>query len=235
MDTSTAQLPQNVSIPPVDAAMIGQASKLLAMCEGYAIDSAELYEAAAEDLKRVKALAKSIEEARATLKKPVLEAGRGIDAFFKTPLDWLARAEAAIKGAMLDFQRAEERRRLEAAQKAAAEAEEKRRQILAEAERQRAQGHDLLAETIAGTAALVAAAPPPAPAVPKVAGIYTRKVWTATVTDAKKLIAHALANDLMHFVAINEGALLRYAQATQGAPLPGVTFEQRDSLAAGSR
>lgn len=76
----------------------------------FEIESREAYEEAAELLKTVKGKEKILETRRVHLKAPMLEAGRRIDEWFKQPLGWLRSVEATVKGAMLEYRKAEEAR-----------------------------------------------------------------------------------------------------------------------------
>jgi hypothetical protein len=102
----------------------GQARRMLADANEFTIDSAELYQAAAEDLQRVKSLAKQVEEARVSITGPLLQAKQAVDALFKGPANYLAMAESKLKHLMLSFDqeqeriRKEEERRAEAARRA---------------------------------------------------------------------------------------------------------------------
>lgn len=100
-----------------------QARRLLADASDYVIDSPELFQAAAEDLQRVKALMKTVEDTRVGITGPLHQAKQAVDNLFKGPKTFLEQAEAKLKGAMLTWSTEQDRIRREAERKA----EEQRR------------------------------------------------------------------------------------------------------------
>jgi chromosome segregation ATPase len=147
MSTATEELAPAKGHVDYDASQVvvfsSQARRMLTDASDYIIDSPELYQAAAEDLQRVKSLAKNVEDARVSITGPLDKAKKAVDALFKGPKDYLAQAEAKLKSAMLTWdneqerirkeeeRRAEETRRAEQARIAAeqrAREEEARRQ-----------------------------------------------------------------------------------------------------------
>lgn len=250
------------------------------------------YQSAADQLRAIKSRAASLENWREKLKKPILEAGRAIDEFFKAPKTFLADAEKAIKVSMLTYDRRQdelrkeaERLAAEAARKeqdrlqaqaakdeaaarakreeeerkarakreieeakarqleeagraeeadrrraAAQEAEQRRMEAAAETERQRiaeADAKRLAAETM-----------PTAPIIhmeaSKVAGISTREVWSAEVTDKMKLIRAVAAGDApAELLDVNMSTLNRLAKALKGGlSYPGVRAVSEKNMAA---
>lgn len=113
-----------------------QARRMLADAADFTIDSPELYAAAAEDLQRVKSLAKQVEETRVSITGPLDKAKKAVDALFKGPKDFLAQAEQSLKGAMLTWDTEQERIRAEE-QRRAEEARRVEAARLAEEQRQR--------------------------------------------------------------------------------------------------
>lgn len=112
------------------------AQQVLAKARSYPVPttSAE-YEQAANELMAIKARAKTVEEWFERLKKPIREAAKGIDAFFKTPRENLEQAEAAIKEAMKTYNKRQEAIRLEAERLAAEAAAKEKARLEAEAAR----------------------------------------------------------------------------------------------------
>jgi colicin import membrane protein len=156
------RLPTTVVVPSVDASLIVQAERMRTRFSEVVIDSDGLYVDAGRDLATVKALFNTLEAAREHLKKPVLEAGRGIDNFFREPLGWLRDAEATIKRCMLGWDAKKEAER-RAAQAVADELARVERERLAEqaraADEARMAAERLAAEhAAAAEAALTAAA-----------------------------------------------------------------------------
>jgi hypothetical protein len=96
----------------------GQARRMLADATEFTIDSPELYQAAGEDLQRVKALAKQIEDTRVSITGPLLQAKQAVDSLFKGPKDFLSQAEQTLKNRMLTWDNEQERIRREEERKA---------------------------------------------------------------------------------------------------------------------
>lgn len=115
-----------------------QARRMLADATDFVIDSPELYAAAAEDLKRVKTLAKQVEETRTSITGPLHQAKVAVDNLFKGPTNFLEQAEKALKAAMLTWDQEQDRLRREAERKA----EEQRRAEQARLDAERRQRED---------------------------------------------------------------------------------------------
>jgi hypothetical protein len=93
------------SIVPVDVQnKASEIEKFAAAYENYAIETADKFQTAAQDLQAVKSKAKELDAKRKSLTAPLDETRKGIMDFFRRPLEVLANAEAAIKKAMTDFQ-----------------------------------------------------------------------------------------------------------------------------------
>jgi DNA polymerase III gamma/tau subunit len=113
----------------------GQARRMLADATDVTIDSPELYEAAAQDLQRVKSLATQVETARVSITGPLHQAKVAVDNLFKGPKDFLTQAEQKLKNAMLAWDNEQERIRREEQRRA----EEIRRQEQARLDAERRQ------------------------------------------------------------------------------------------------
>ena len=137
--------------------LAGKAQKALQSAQGYVIDSPTMYQLASDDLKGVKALMKQVEDQRTSITGPLNQALRAVNDLFRAPKDYLESAEAALKGALLAYDR-EQQRKADEARRAADEAARKERErIEAEArEAERAAREE--AERIAREAAAAAAA-----------------------------------------------------------------------------
>lgn len=146
-----------------------QARRMLADAQDYTIDSPELYQSAAEDLQRVKSLAKQVEDTRVSITGPLHQAKVAVDNLFKGPKEFLEQAEKTLKRAMLTWseeqdrirreeeRRAEEARRAEAARLAAEQrareeearrADEEARRLAAEAEAAKSKGDEQAAQQL---------------------------------------------------------------------------------------
>src|SRR5690554_1781143 len=117
-----------LKIPEPDQALMGAADNF--RVDGVTITSQPEYEAAADALRAVKSAAKDIESKRKELVAPLNDAKNKIQAFFKAPLDRLARAEAALKRGMVAYTQEQERIRREQ-QRIAEEQARKERERLA--------------------------------------------------------------------------------------------------------
>jgi hypothetical protein len=126
MSTDT-QAPETKGTVQYDASQVvvfgTQARRMLADATDFTIDSPELYQAAAEDLRKVKTLAKQVEDTRVSITGPLHQAKQAVDNLFKGPTQFLQQAESALKGAMLAWDQEQERIRREAERRA----EEQRR------------------------------------------------------------------------------------------------------------
>src|SRR3974377_1473984 len=92
-------VPESIAIARPDPALIQSAQRFLAHARtSYGeITTAELCEAAGEDLKSIKLRQKQLEDARTGITKPLLDAQRAVNNLFRTPQDTLAEAERIIK------------------------------------------------------------------------------------------------------------------------------------------
>jgi colicin import membrane protein len=122
MSTADTQTPETKGTVQYDASQVvvfgTQARRMLADATDFTIDSPELYEAAADDLRKVKTLAKQVEDTRVSITGPLHQAKVAVDNLFKGPTQFLQQAEQALKGAMLRWDNEQERIRREEARKA---------------------------------------------------------------------------------------------------------------------
>lgn len=89
------------------------AQDALTTAKAYTIDSVDMYELAAGELQSIKGLQKSVEGQRTAITEPLNAALKGVNALFKGPKEWLEQAETTLKTAMVNFQREQERKRIE--------------------------------------------------------------------------------------------------------------------------
>ncbi len=120
------------TLPEVRAA-VEEITSLETFAATYHVETAEQYSAGAEDLKRVKAAQKRLEETRTSLTKPINESLRRLNDFFRSPADRLVVIERAIKGALTRFADEQERIRREEQRKADEAARREREKIEAQA------------------------------------------------------------------------------------------------------
>lgn len=186
-------LPTTVSVPEGDYALIGQAGRWTQLVDGYVVDSQEMYEAAAEDLRTVRDLTKRINGERVRIKEPFLEGCRRVDAFFKRPLSMLEQAGSTINRVMVDYSTEQRRLAYEAQRKAEAEAAAARKQAQVEADALAAEGKAEEAQQVRAIAEVMVA-PPAAVSIPKAAGVHLRKTYSAEVTNLVELVEFVAAN-----------------------------------------
>lgn len=172
---------ETIQVGAIDAELVQQADGFLSLAQGYSIAGPEMREAASVDLKRIKALAKSIDEQEKSITRPINEGLKRVRDMFRAPKEWLEKAEAALKGECLRWDGEQERERARLAAEAARKADEERRQLAEAAAREAAAGNAETAQTIQQAAAMVA--PAPVEVAPKIAGESHREVWSAEVLD----------------------------------------------------
>lgn len=90
-----------------------EVTTLEAFATSYPVTTVAQYEAGAEDLKRVKAAQKKLEDTRTGITGPMNAALKKVNDFFRAPGELLARAERTIKGSLGRYSEEQERIRLE--------------------------------------------------------------------------------------------------------------------------
>lgn len=222
---------------PKGAELEAGAQRMLALAQGYKIDSPAMYDAAADDLKKVKGKAKELEEQRKAITAPLDQAKKAVMDLFRKPAEFLEQAEAVLKGAMLTYTRDEQRRADELARQQAEAARFERERIEAEARAKAEEAAKLAAAgdtraadeaqaqavALQSTATIVTAPAMTAP-VAKVSGITTKEVWSARITDKAALIAHIAAHpECLDWVEVKMTPLNQMAKALKAnMRIPGV-------------
>lgn len=233
MSTNTQENINEVVEVTIDSQMINQVSegtRLATTVKGLTINNNQEYQNSGEFLKQIKTVSKILDDSRKEITRPLDEAKKRVMDFFREPLEQLSSAETVLKKALLSYQQAQERIRLEAERKAIAEAkaeEERKRKVLeeraakaeekgqeAKAEMLREQASDVYVPTVVS-----------APNVEKIKGLSSKKVWKCRITDEAKIPRE--------YLVINEPMLNKMAQATHGKiPVPGVEFYQEEIISA---
>jgi len=155
-DTNNTQ--GSVAYDASDAIVLGgKAQRMLASAKDFVIDSPTMYELAAEDLAKVKALVKHVEEKRTAITGPLNQAVKAVNDLFRAPKTYLDEAESVLKGALLTYDREQQRKADEARREAERLARVERERIEAEA-REAARKSQVEADAIAAEAAAAAAA-----------------------------------------------------------------------------
>ena len=127
----------------ISVVITDQAHALVERCHNLRVESINIatqahYQDAAEQLKAIKGLEKEIEVERKSVTRPIDDAKKGVMDFFRGPSNALRSSESAIKRAMTDWDREQERiRRAEEArlQEIARKEQEKLRRAAERAEK----------------------------------------------------------------------------------------------------
>ena len=197
-DTATVALPPS---PQIDVVGMARAvARNANVVNALTIDSAEMYEQAGIQLKRISEAAKQFDDQRKAIVTPINDSVKRINDLFRPTLEGLEAMRVKLKAAMTVWSDAEEARVAEERRVAEAQAEAERKRIEAEAREQaaalRAAGDDSGADEVVEQAAAevnVISVPVVKAETPKVSGVSTRMVWTFEITDMKALMAEIVA------------------------------------------
>jgi hypothetical protein len=201
-----------------------QAQLLAAVGERYSVATAEEFTVAGDELRRIKAAQKRLDEVRKGITRPIDAAKKAILDLFREPEAKLAAAESGVKRAMLRFQAEQDRLRQEDQRKADEAARKERERLEAQAARAAAAGKIEKAEALEVRAATVSA-PVIHREAPKVAGLSTREVWRYEIVDATALPREYLTPDTTKIGKV--------VQALRGdTTIPGVRVFAERQLAA---
>lgn len=241
---------------PDAALLLRTADGALTVAKQFVIDSPDMFEIAAGELREIKAKAAAMEEQRLGITRPMDAAKKKVMDLFRLPLERLTQVEGVYKAAMLAYRRVEDAKAAELQRIANAEARAEKQRLEAIAREQAAAAQKLQAEaselagigdaegaaqvsaqaetaqinaTMTETTALVVSAPVMESAAKKVSGIRYTGVWKARVTDKAALLAHIVANpELLEWADINMSPLTQMAKALKTAmKIPGVeAFEE---------
>lgn len=176
-----------VNVTTEQHAEINNAQGKYTLAVAFVVDSNESFDAAAAELKIIKTKTKDLDSTRKGITKPMDESKSRIMDLFRTPIEYLEKAEAALKLTMTTYQEKQEKER---------KAEEARLQEIARKKedklRDRAQiaadsGKEEKAQMLEEQADSV-----PVPVVhytsPTAKGISSRKTYYAEVTDSDALL-----------------------------------------------
>ncbi|PRF55371.1 hypothetical protein [Burkholderia multivorans] len=230
--TAANAIPESITIGAPNIALIGQSSAQLKIAESYVIDHHDIAALAAQDLAKVKELAKSVEAERRKITDPLNAAVKAVNDLFRPATTYLEQAERVLKSGLLQFnQKVEAENRARQAQaEAAARAERERME--AEAKKLAEQGQTEAAEVVRETAQVISAPIVAAPAV-KIAGIQSRGTYKARVTDKMKLIQFVAAHpEFEHLLDANTSQLNQLAKAMkEKMQIDGVESYREASIA----
>lgn len=191
----------------------------------YRIGNADQYQAAAEDLTRLKKIARDLEDLRTGYVAPLNLEVKGINGLFRVYSDQLDTVERTIKAAISAFTQAERARIAKEQADADERARRAREALAAKAAEAEAAGRVEKAEHLQARAADTVA-PVMQPRIPttKGMGVSVRKVWKYRIRDASKLPPE--------FLMPNEPKIASYVRAMkESASIEGVEIYWEDSVA----
>lgn len=211
---------------PVVREALADLPQLETLAANYQIATVAQYEAGSEDLRRVKAAQKRLEETRTGITGPMNAALKRVNDFFRDPAAKLTRIEMAIKNAITRFADEQERIQREEQRKADEAAQKERDRLAAIAAKAEAAGNTGKAEKFQERAQTVVA-----PIIhrepPKVTGISTRSVPKFEIVDASKLPREYLVPDLTKIRGVVNSL-------KTDANIPGVRIWMEKQIAAGA-
>lgn len=252
----------NIETLPAVQAVTAEVDDLASYAQNYVVRTAEEYAAGADDLKRVKAAQKKLEETRTGMTGPLNASLKRINDFFRAPADRLATIERTIKSKLVAYAdeqerlRREEQRKLEEAarrerEKIEAQAREAERKAREKAEADRRAAEEAAAAGRAEEAARLAAkaAATEQKAAEKVDAIDQRAaavVAPVVVREAPKVAGvatrevwkFAIENPALvprEYLVVDEARIRKVVAALKGdTTIPGVRVYAERQIAAGA-
>lgn len=196
MQDQDNKFPVNLRIElPEEAKELLHAVHSMELVEVKITDQA-MYDTAAEQMKKVKGFAKSIEERRKELTKPLDESKKEIMAFFNPALETCQKAEGLIKRGILEYSEEIERKRRIAQAAAEETARKEREKLIAQAEKAAEKGKEEKAQALEEVATTVVAAPVHE-AVQAVKGVSFRETYSCAIDSLPDLIIAVAAKHIM--------------------------------------
>ena len=220
---------------PKASALTQSAERVLAVAKSISVDSNEMAEIAAAELTTIKGRVKELDEERKRITKPMDDAKKAVMDIYKPAIEKLGQAETILKAAITSFQNEQRRLADLAAAEEARKAREEAQKLAAKAEKLEAKGKTEDAEAMRNVAAMTVAAPVTVAAPTKLAGVSSRKVWKASVTDRAAAIKAMADNPAyQHLLTIDESALNKLAAAMKNpnCPIAGVVFYEDSVISA---
>lgn len=120
---------ESFELTPEAREVQAEADQALAVATEYRVTTHDEYSAAGDELTRIKAAQKRLDETRKSLTRPLDESKKRIMDFFRAPAEKLAEAEKAIKSACIGYQQEQERIRREEQRKAEEAARKERERL----------------------------------------------------------------------------------------------------------
>lgn len=214
---------------PETLALLEAAPGMLREASAITIASDAALETAADQLQRIKGAIKSIDEQRKAITAPIDAAKKQVMDYVRAPLDSLASAETLIKNAMIAYQDKQDALRREEEAKAAEKSRREAEKLEAKADLLEEKGKLEQAEALRENAALQVAAPSPIVSAPKVAGVSTRKVYSAEVVDLMALCKSVVAQSLLMDAAGDPAKLLEIVRgyAMSNTPIQALAADTK--------
>jgi colicin import membrane protein len=225
-------------IVPVEAEQVIKETEIMVKSyDNYIVANQKNYNDAGESLKVIKSKYKEVDDLRKSLTKPLDDSKKRIMELFGKPLDFLEKAEQAVKSAMLKWQQeqerirkaeeerlqAEQRRQAAELERQAKEAEERAAKLKTSEAREKAEAK---AAELKSQAAVVASVNPVVEsAFVAVKGVATRTVWKFKIVDVNKIPRE--------FMIPDEKLIGKMAEVTKGTKkIDGVEFYSEEIIAA---
>lgn len=217
---------------PDQAELIGRAETKLREANSYVITTSAMAEAAADDLKKIKGLAKELDEQRKEITKPLDDEKAGVMDYYRPAQNFLADAESILKNKLNIYLQVVEKRRREEQAKAEEAARKERERLEEQARKAEASGKSEKADALRENAAAVSTHV--VQEAPKLAGVSVRTLWRAKVIDKRALVEAALnRSDVMSLIQVDETALNKLATALkENLSIPGVEAYSENSMSA---
>jgi hypothetical protein len=186
--------PQTLPALPQAEALQKEVAPVVAAARELKVDSDMMYGEAGEELKAIKAKAKTLEDRRMAITRPLDAAKKSAMDLFRAPLESLNEAENIIKRTMLTYSQEQQRIRDEEARRLREAHEREQERIRQEAEEARSSGDEATAQVLETTSQAMTVAEPVARAAPRAHGIGTTTRWSAEVEDKRAFIEFCLTD-----------------------------------------
>jgi colicin import membrane protein len=231
LETNDVEITAVPEVQEAEAAV----NALVTLADSYAVTTVVAYEAGADDLKRVKAAQKQLEELRTGMTGPLNASLKRINDFFRAPTQRLQNAEGKIKRALLAFSQEQERIRREEQAKRDAEARKEQERLAKLAAKAEAAGKVEKAERLELQAATIVA-PVVQMEQPRVTGLATREVWHGECVDLMALVqAIAAGKAPLALVAANDKVIGQQARSLKtDFAVPGIRVWSTQEMASRS-
>lgn len=214
-----------IATPDLDVEATNEITALESWAANLVVENNETRTGVIEGIKSVKKRREGIVKFFALMKAAAHNAHKAIVSKEKSYTDILDRVERVVKGKVLVYDHAKEKKRLEEQRRLQAVAEEnarrERERLLKEAEKLKTP--ELKEQRLEAAAAVAAPVVEVAPVIERQKGEATRKIWKARVVD-ESLIPR-------EWLVVDTKSLDAFARATKGIKsVSGVEFYEESSL-----